>query len=314
MDVMQGKRELIAGRFTLRDLFVDFLGSLVPGLLFVTLVGLTLVWPALSLCRSIQIAITPESKLSLVYIPGVFETFKWEFVVFILVLSYIAGCLFFRQDPKNPDERSFRYIKNKVDQDNWPVRVEADGSADVQFPYRYMYEYLVSRGLKHLAELVPWKGNVASTWKRRTKMFINILKIRLNFFFPEKCGLIARNEAHIRLMSSIWYLARTMQYVAGLGLVLSVLASILFGSQLQVLLAPQCFGQVGSCIVVILAALWIRRTIERFLQYQRVREVTFVLETAYIASLEKPEIIKDLGLEEIEPDKNPSPSGPTEDG
>ena len=42
------------------------------------------------------------------------------------------------------------------------------------------------------------------------------------------------------------------------------------------------------------AATWTKSTVERFLHYQRVREVIFVLETAFNAAQEKPSILEDL--------------------
>ena len=63
--------------------------------------------------------------------------------------------------------------------------------------YINLREYLLTRGLEHLARLVPWpdkdekldeaedKGK-PSTPVKRTKNFINILKIRLGWHYPEK--------------------------------------------------------------------------------------------------------------------------------
>jgi hypothetical protein len=93
---------------------------------------------------------------------------------------------------------------------NVKMLIEREGG---QFPYSHLYEYLTERGLKHIADYVPWRGNEEGSHGLRTKMFINLLKIRLHYMVPLKCGEIVRNEAHIRMMSSVWYAASALRWL-----------------------------------------------------------------------------------------------------
>jgi hypothetical protein len=87
-----------------------------------------------------------------------------------------------------------------------------------------LYEYLEKRGLTHLADIIKWRGYEKDTHSLRSKAFINILKIRLDFAFPEKCGTIIRNEAHVRLKSSLWYMLLALQWISMIGCVISFIA------------------------------------------------------------------------------------------
>jgi hypothetical protein len=84
---------------------------------------------------------------------------------------------------------------------------------DVQFPYRYLPDYLERRSLGYLAQKVPWYGKPPDRRANRSKTFINVLKARLSFLFPERCGQIIRNEAEIRLAASVWFGARYATWV-----------------------------------------------------------------------------------------------------
>ena len=74
-----------------------------------------------------------------------------------------------------------------------------------------------------MAKIVPRKGEKGLD--HRTKMFLNILKIRLQLAAADKCGEIVRNEAHVRMMSSVWYAARAVFGVCCLS-ALAVLAAV----------------------------------------------------------------------------------------
>ncbi len=165
-------------------------------------------------------------------------------------------------------------------------------NADVQFPYLFLYEYLDDRGLKHLARLVPWRGSEPATHTYRTKMFVNQLKIRLQFEVPDKCGDIVRNEAHVRMMSSVWYVASALErvaQVAGSLTAIGVFTSVIHhrGLPWTEIVGTLPWTEVvtllsisGGLYYVAAKTQW---TIERFFHYQRVREVVYVLETAHFA-------------------------------
>ena len=227
-----------------------------------------------------------------------------------LVIAYIVGQLFFRQDPKRPDLRSVKRMTREAINASM-VRVRAHWgkstscqickahpecaqrrcdpkyaeSEDVEFPYHYLFEYLCERKLSHLAELIPWKGSDGKSHRQRTKHFINILKIRLEFIYPERMSTITRNEAHVRLSSSMWYACFWTLFLSVGGLLLGFA-----GVAVQALVNRDGWWPIPAPMVmmvpgvVLLAAWTTMRAIEHALHYQREREVLFIMETAAWAS------------------------------
>jgi hypothetical protein len=286
------------GWWSLRDFLVDLFGSLVPGILFIFVGFVAIAWPARFVLQKVQ-AVTDSNRLmEQVYQFG--STFRFELAIFLVVASYVAGHFLYRQDPKAPDRASYRRVSKTFsdgDKRGWVVQAlpdRPDDEVDVQFPYRFLKEYLVERELHHLARLVPWSGTDEESYRKRTKSFINFLKIRLFFHFPDRGGQLTRNEAHVRLMSSIWYAARTLTWMALASMTIAVVAAYLFSVPGVGWEWGRLTGAVLSSSVVLVLVLWARRVIERFLHYQRVREVLFVLETAFVAARERPEILDDL--------------------
>jgi hypothetical protein len=157
------------------------------------------------------------------------------------------------------------------------------------FPYSHMGKYLQSRELDHLVALIPWANR--SDWEtdsnRRgcSKMFINMLKIRMQWVAPRKCSEIVRNEAHVRMMSSVWYAAKAVFSLTIVSL-LPVLAVIWRlhsnGKSIYDALTTHdivVYGAVASFAYI--SALWLKWHVESRFHYQRVKEVVYVLETAY---------------------------------
>lgn len=329
------------GAWQLRDFFVDFFGSLVPGLIFTIITGTILIWGTLLVYDSGRVALctapiasssssaaelhtveatAEESAPAYAGAQRLFGRFRFEIVVLLVVASYVIGHLFYRCPPKKPDEHSAKRVwdqliaaarakeevraaekieeaarKYVIKNDSPAAWKDDDGEFDVQFPYLYIGEYLDHRGLRHLAEFIPWwrdtPGSTKEQKMKRTKMFINILKIRLQFLVPERCGLIARNEAHVRLMSSIWYATMVLRTITLVGFLLAAVAlrvsvvSVVCGriqsATIALGLQAVCFA---FCNAVVLVGMVLgRMTIEKFLHYQRVREVVYVLETAHYA-------------------------------
>jgi len=297
-------------RISLSEILVDFFGSLVPGLIFVVtlvvLFGLTVVTWLNLFSQLWEVDSSFNANSALQSLGGLLSPYWLGVFFFMLMLAFVAGHFFFRQDPRGPDLASFKQITSPMEsteRQDWVVRGDDYG----EFPYPNLHGYLESRGLNHLAQLVHWRnGDVepvapaleSSDDVRRTKNFINILKIRLSFHCPEKLSTIARNEAHIRLMSSTWYMARELIYLSGGSFLLSVIPLIwaisLWESkkyQIHVL------AHVLSVIVplaVLGGSLRAQIIINKFLHYQRVREIVFVLETAYTAFRDRPELLKDI--------------------
>jgi len=281
-------------KINLKGFLVDFFGILVPGLMFIVFSLLSLGWPVLIFTERIyELIFNSSMSFDILPIINSLSTISSiELTIFILMLSYVIGTMFFRQDPKSPDEKSYtkcvkHYQVNETT--SWVVREDKDG-LDIQYPYRYLFEYLEERNLLHLAQLVPWKGTEPNTHGRRTKIFINMLKTRFEFYYPEKCGSIIKNEAQIRLMSSLWYGTNSLMIFGFIGIFILFLMFICYLFKFFMLPSNVVFSFIVSSFVIINSYL-IKTNIQKFFHYMRVREIVIVLENVYVASKEKPEII-----------------------
>ncbi len=274
---------------------VEFLGILVPGSIFIFLLALTAIFPLVIVMKYLpDPSIFTGDFLPLIVKPGSFlySTF--------LIFSYVIGHQFFRKDPKIPDEKSFEKVYKTIGETG-PVRLgehekefnrdnDTAGSYNLEFPYRYLGEYLIERGMDHLAKIVPWRGNDPKTYRFRSKHFVNLLKVRLEFYFPHQYTRIQRNEAHVRLMSSMWYVSSSLIYISLISFfVFSVITAIgMFYFSIPI--SSQIIAALISPILILIFSLLSKNSIESFLHYQRIREIIFILETAYFADLSNPEL------------------------
>jgi hypothetical protein len=327
----------------IREFLVDVLGILIPGMLFVLVVSVLLTASGVCFLSAFDPPGKHEPALSELLGSQVNAFHVW----LLVIVGYVVGGTFFRQDPKRPDQKSIERIlrgsprsdlvRSEVQLSSvrqarrswyWPNRVslfkvldritalsdklsgrettgllsreeaaEIGSSQGAQFPYSHIGEYLEARGFSRLARIVPWTGDTYS--KNRSKMFINMLKIRLQLVVPAKCGDIVRNEAHVRMMSSVWFAARILYVVCWLS-ALPVLTAVwrlhakgltphdsLFSHDVLVYCALVSF--------VAISAHWLKGHVESCFHYQRVREVFYVLETAFsVANSGHPEILENL--------------------
>jgi hypothetical protein len=270
------------------EFYIDFLGSLVPGLLVVVLSSVVLWWSSKILCSSLC-AFTDNTPSIVLSDWRNLELGAYGTSAVALILGYVLGSMFYRQDPKVPDYRSaklvWRYTKSEEDRKKLAVQPRSEHEEDIspndaQFPYYFLYEYLDGRGLKRLADWVPWRGNDKNTWEYRTKMFINQIKIRLQFLVPERCRDIVRNEAHVRLATSLWYATRWLIVVSWIGIVLIIVTLIVSWPELKLYYFA---GALEFNLLVFTLALLTKLKIEKFIHYLRVREIVYVLETADFA-------------------------------
>jgi hypothetical protein len=93
----------------IREFYVDLLGSLVPGLLFILTAAPPVWWSAQFVWGAI-LALTHASTSTAGEPLKTVAAFRIEFVCLGLVLSYVLGSVFYRRDPKVPDQRSAAYI------------------------------------------------------------------------------------------------------------------------------------------------------------------------------------------------------------
>ena len=312
------------------DLYVDLLGSLVPGLLTVILGGATVAL-ALSSVYTALFQQTLGTGELLVKAKDVIASVHWEIATVIVVSAYVIGAVFFRQDPKKPDaasalnvwmnatpvdRRGLAVQASKEPPPRWfvdtvsgrptlrrrlgatlrPKKYERMLGLDAQFPYLHMRCYLSSRGLKHLAHLVPWCPDKKDTHEFRSKMFINILKVRLLALFPWMSRDIIRNEAHVRLATSVWYAVTTLFWLSVLVLLTLLAAGAhLVGLPLSSTLVPTLFLPAAFATLLLVFCAMMRLHLRKCIHYMRVREVIYVLETAHLAeSISGPSLFADL--------------------
>jgi hypothetical protein len=291
-----------------QDFLVDGLGGLIPGILF--LIGVIVVLAPASqavssaMAESLDEASLMNSVRSLLQASSNTPSMIWiGAFVCALMLSYFLGLLFYRLDPKTPDRKSFAGLakggladQSMHDREKWlRQNYGCDNERDCEFPYPYLREYLEHRGHYHLLDLVPWSDNTS----KRSKTHLNRLKIRLKYYCPEKCWPIVRNEAQVRLATSMWYVAVVLMYTSAVGLIVSAAALGLAWAhassdpaliQSPWAVARWVFPFVLSPGVVFCVSWFCKSRVERFVHYQRLHEVFYVLELAYTAAKEHPEI------------------------
>ncbi len=195
-----------------------------------------------------------------------------------------------------------KYVHDRIKETGDDAACE--NCSECQFPYQRLHEYLKSRGHNHLLKLVGWNNNKKEF---RSKTAINRLKIKLQYFLPEKYQKISRTEAHVRLSTSMWYVARASFKFALLGLVLwTILVPVMeflrneyslkivfddSGKKKEIYdILRQGWVSVG---LVSFFSFYCFHTIEKFIHYQRVREVFSVLELVSTALIDFPEILAD---------------------
>ncbi|MHA2113543.1 MAG: hypothetical protein ACW98W_18920 [Candidatus Hodarchaeales archaeon] len=231
--------------------------------------------------------------------------------IMFIAFAYVLGHLYYRQDPKIPNKKSFARLSKQIrkefnecrDEEKYKEKLKEElactSEEDCVFPFPYFDEYLKRSGIEHLRKFIIWKNNIDN----RTKNYINILKVRLRFYYPDRCGAIIRNEAHIRFASSTWYVGRAVETICKIGFI-GISISFALNSLLWLRLAktslrfnsiqeilPSHIGVLVVTFFVYMSGRLFRRRVERVLHYQRQREVLFILETAWTAFWDKPEIL-----------------------
>lgn len=282
MPNVSGRSDLI---LFIQEMLIDVFGIVIPGFCLIFLSGFSLIFPAIDLARELG------SSSDYIYAIGDFiENNSFVTFISILVFSFVVGHLLYRQDPKWPDMQSITR-RWAVIEETGCVRhrkYEAD-----QFPYGHLKEFLKDRGLDYLAEFVPWSGKCfdrerrknnpkyISKANRRSKHFINSIKLYIKNADGKIYFDILRNEAHIRLMSSVWHGALFLIFSSSVGLSAGIVANALRRSN-GTFLQVRYFEAILFPLLVLLSAIIVRRSIAGFFHYQRVREIVFVLEAFHL--------------------------------
>lgn len=146
------------------------------------------------------------------------------------------------------------------------------------FPYINYENYLFKRNLHHLAEMVNWNYR-----EGRTKNQINRYKIKIQLFCPDAYGVLNKNESHVRMASSSWFVSKflltTNWIITGVFLAIILLTNHDGLCNLQLGSAVLMILPITCPICVNLLLIQFRSKIEDFIHYQRLREIYFALYT-----------------------------------
>ena len=150
------------------------------------------------------------------------------------------------------------------------------------FPYINYYKYLLKRGMTELISHVDWM-----TIEGRTKNKINEKKIQIQIFAPEAYALMNKNESHIRMSSSTWHTTDPLLLITGCMTMIMFMWCVLDYKQSGMCTCCMIHPYVFSLQRIIVCALpclmfcavfFIRRRIIRYIHYQRLREIQYVLQ------------------------------------
>jgi len=330
--------------YTFRDYVIDFFGKLMPGTLFIVFGLIALAWPIYALIAKSTVTLITAAIREAPKLSQLIDAIWVPFTIFVLFLAYSLGHMFYRSDIKTPDTISLKRALANSQAGDTPqedlacdeiepnefkygylkrmgyflvngvsslvkslVSPRRSKVSQCEYPYVHLRKYLNKRGLaEYVSGLIPWDGG--SNRNLRSKNYIDILKIRICKHAPELYMEIARNEAHVRLSSSIWHAARALQWASGFGVVI-VMASIYLryiASASPVNEAYINFYIAHSVppVIVILISAYCRSVVTGFLHTQRIREAVYVIEIAHSVFKDKPHEIQD-----IFPNYNPLASG-----
>ncbi|MCD8102495.1 MAG: hypothetical protein LUE26_08020 [Alistipes sp.] len=156
-----------------------------------------------------------------------------------------------------------------------------------QFPYLYYDKYLCRREAFHLMKHVKW-----NTENARSKNALNKLKMRIQLASKDEYSILVKNEAHIRMASSsrvVAYWTRTIAYYSlAVLLIVALLTYIGYRKypespffhnltlDFAVLLRMGSIMLIPVCIILLSNYIW--QSVKKFLHYQRLREIFFVLQ------------------------------------
>lgn len=218
-----------------QNFYIEFFGTLVPGIVAVLCVFFLMLGFCYFILHDGDL-VREVIRLSFSTVGG---------MTFFLMIAYVTGAIVYRITPKTPDtissHRQWRLTKNGsardevgrlsvvfdpdraiphgllerlkfwIDREHWILR---KAGSSIDYPYPLMRKYLCCRGLRHLADYVPWcAGSGGSAFKEDfqkgvcSKTYVNIIKQRLRSSGHINLILdMVRNECHIRMLCSLWYI------------------------------------------------------------------------------------------------------------
>lgn len=250
MDTLLPDNRYIKGSLSIiQEFYIEFFGTLIPGIVAVA--------TSFVLGIGFYYCFTDDMYFVRAASEVVFKSFGG--VILFLSISYMIGAISYRRNPKTPDVISayrqwcatshgasaeeigrlsvmfnrdivskrgvlgwFWYRFNRAD---WILK-HAGGNID--YPYPHMRRYLLCRGLAHLADYVPWCAGIGRRQKDIafekgvcSKNYVNIIKQCIRNSGRGNLMLdMLRNECHIRMLNSFWYILAFIQRMVSLAFVL----------------------------------------------------------------------------------------------
>jgi len=279
----------------LRVGLVNVLGIAVPGLLLLVFFVVGIAIPAavvgIPLCQEF---LHSDKALCVWSVSAAWSGNKSLLVALALVFAYISGYIIRLSTPDDLDKRSAKLVLEKMDreagkedyvaakEDDWPTRLEDED----KYPYFHFKEYLQSRGLDPLAELVAWGPKKVTDASKRSKTHVNMLKLKVLAASADLSAVIESNEAHVRLIFGTWVAITTCWRIVWAGFLVSILG--LVATALLGHLDKPLPGLPAASLLIVLSSVlvamnWARGRIENMFHYQRVRELTHIVGCAYNA-------------------------------
>lgn len=313
----------------LQSFYSEFFGTFIPGFIaVVSVMSVCLVaaiyWGFVENIKGIEDFVTAIIKKQ----TSIQLLSSWLILGVVCAFSYAVGAIIYRRAPKIPDAMaSYRQWKNTDDAGKRTLAVDfarlaKDGDTSVgwagwpfwrgdairqkfgkqmDYPYPHLRQYLATRGHHCLLKFVPWCYDLRNKSEpetlERSKTKINIIKqLVISEGRSALSRDLVRNESHIRLLSSLWYILRFLQEIFVLFIVLElilVIRYILLG--LSVSAAPFMIkwtipSSVNMLPMVPLAVfivslffVWfLKRNIVICFHYVRTREIVMALHAAEI--------------------------------
>ena len=247
-------------------------------------------------------------------------------MLFFIFVAYMVGAIVYRREPKGPDAVSSmrqwlrtndvekprlavqfvdnekwrprcicEWVRSLVNYSGW-IRNKASGNkVDIDFPYPCLRKFLMSRHLIDLAQYVSWCRGAPQEqeeWFGKeacSKHFINTIKhcVRIS----GRSSLISdmtRNECHIRMLCSFWYILTFILWATAICLFVGCLIRCVCDRDGFFEMSTLMYLSIHS--VGFFLVWYCRRNIEKGLHYVRTREVVMILESANILETVNPEL------------------------
>ena len=241
-----GTKQLGSISALMQSFYSEFFGTFVPGFIAVVSVASAFMVAAIYWGFVDKIDGLENFVEAMLDKPGLISILSsWLVLGVVCAVSYAVGAIIYRRAPKIPDAiASYRQWRKTSDRERdllavdfsrltkssdvkigiagWPFwkgdAIREKFGKQIDYPYPHLRQYLGSRGHRSLLKYVPWCSDLRNLHtsekmiQERSKTQINIIK---QLVIAEGSSALSRdlvrNESHIRLLSSLWYIFRFLQ-------------------------------------------------------------------------------------------------------